>query len=269
MASIGITHRVLAIIESFSATADDGLTAHAVIQRSGLPASTVYRLLTELEDLGLVYRTADKRLHPNFRFERLLSMGTLAPERLTTACARISDTLNSAAEVIVLQGQNLFWHLVRQHPMQAIRPRAHKGYVRETRELDSITRLALAHCPVDFVEQHWDTTAFYDVGVAHEPVAWDRVREILAGVDRGGMQFDLEGNAKGVRRFCVAVRDGARIACLLTVAEAATPLRETPAHIARIRELLLAERDWIEDAAGSANASGQDQDERVKRLDIA
>lgn len=246
MASSGITSRIVSIMEAFSFRADEGLTTQEIIQRSGLPASTVYRLIAEFEELGLLYKTADKRLHPNFRFERLLSFDTLSPERLTTACARISDTLEAASEIIVLQGHNLFWHVVRQHPMQAIRLRAHAGYVRETRELDSITRVALAHVPLAFIEKHWDTTAFHNVGVDHTPLTFDKVRERLAAVAPDGVEYDLEGNAKGVRRFAVAVRDGQRIACLLTVAEAATPMRDEAAHVERIRALLLAQRDWVE-----------------------
>ncbi len=271
MAPAGITNRIVAILEAFSHGGDDGLAAAAIIQRSGLPPSTVYRLLAEFEELGLVHRTADKRLRPNFRFERLLSFSSLSAERLTEACARLSDTLQSASEIIVLQGQSLFWHLVRQHPAQAIRLRAHTGYVRESRELDSITRMALAHCPVEFITRHWDTSAFYDVGVTYRPVAWDEARERLTQVDRDGMQFDLEGNAKGVRRFCVAVRDGARIACLLTVAEAATPLRDEAGHIAEIRELLFKERAWVEAAPSepfaqttAASTGSRGQNETIK-----
>jgi DNA-binding IclR family transcriptional regulator len=258
MVSAGITARVLAIIESFSPGTDEGLTTQTIIQRSGLPASTVYRLLIEFEDLGLVYRTADKRMHPNFGFERRLSFENIAPENLDTACQRISDTLRSAAEIIALRGANLLWHVVKQHPGQAIRLRAHSGYARAPYELDSITRLALAYCPITFVEKHWDVTAFFDVGVKHTPIAWNDVRETLEAVDRDDMQFDLEGNAKGVRRFCVAVRDGPRIACLLTVAEAATPLRDASAHIARIRDILFEQRRWVE-AAGPA-VCGHDEE---------
>lgn len=254
--SAGVTTRVLAIIDSFSPETEEGVTAHTVIQRSGLPASTVYRLLLEFEELGLVYRTADKRIHPNFSFERRLTFDNIAPANLDTACQRISDTLQSAAEIIMLRGANLLWHVVKQHPGQAIRLRAHSGYARAPYELDSITRLALAHCPIAFIEKHWDVTAFFDVGVAHRPVAWQDVCRTLQAIDRDDMQFDLEGNAKGIRRFCVAVRDGQRIACILTVAEAATPLRDERAHIERIREILFDQRTWIEKTGRTVSDQG-------------
>lgn len=249
MISLGTTARVLAIVEALSGVDNEGIAAQVLIQRSGLPPSTAYRLLTEFEEAGLIYRTADKRIHANFSFERRLTFDKISPARLTSACAQISEKLHSAAEVIVLQGQNLVWHLVKQHPAQAIRLRAHAGFVRTTYELDSITRLALAYCPMELISRRWDTTAFFEVGVAGSRVTWDDAQKKLADVDRDGMQFDLQGNAKGVRRFCVAVRDGRRILSLLTVAEAATPLRDETGHINSIKKILIEQRDAIE-AAG-------------------
>ncbi len=249
---------MLAVMKALSVDADEGLTTQAVIERSGLPASTVYRLLTELEENGLVYRTVDRRMRANFTFERRLSFDTISPARLTAACAWISDALQTASEIIVLQGQNLVWHQVQQHPAQAIRLRAHPGFVRGTYELDSITRLALAHCSIHLIERYWDKSAFFEPGVAGSRVDWASVRALLESVGRDGMQFDLQGNAKGIRRFCVAVRDGQRIACLLTVAEAATPLRDEAAHIERIRQVLTEQRDTIESAGPAVPVQQQE-----------
>ena len=258
MAVVGSTSRVLAIMKALSVNADEGLTIQAVIERSGVPASTVYRLLAELEENGLVYRTEDRRVRANFTFERRLSFEHISPARLTAACNWISGKLQTASETIVLQGQSLVWHQVQQHPAQAIRLRAHAGFVRATYELDSITRLALAHCPIHLIERYWDRTAFFEPGVAGRRVDWDSARGLLQSVDCNGMQFDLQGNAKGIRRFCVAVRDGQRIACLLTVAEAATPLRDEAAHIDGIRQVLTEQRDIIEAAGPAAPLQSQE-----------
>lgn len=246
MASIGSTARVLAVMDALSVAAEAGTSAQAVIDHSGLPASTVYRLLLELEEAGLIYRTEDRRLHANFLFERRLSFKSISPPRIAEACARLSNVLQSASEVIALRGHNLWWHIVQQHPAQAIRLRAHMGYARPPYELDSISRLALAHVPIEQIEKTWDRTAFFDVGVQHGPVSWPEVRDRIAAVDRDKMQYDLQGNAKGVRRFCIAVRDGERLGCLLTVAEAATPVRDIAQHVERIRRLLTQQRDAIE-----------------------
>jgi DNA-binding IclR family transcriptional regulator len=258
MASIGSTARVLAVIEALSSAPDEGIVTQNVIERSGLAPSTVYRLLMELEAAGLVYRTADRRMHANFLFERRLSFRHISPPRIAEACSHLSDCLQSASEVIVLRGQNLWWHFVQQHPAQAIRLRAHTGYARAPYELDSISRLALAYLPIGQIERTWDATAFFDVGVDHAPVSWPQARDKIAAVDRDGMQYDLQGNTKGIRRFCIAVRDGERLGCLLTVAEAATPLRDITRHVERMRLVLTQQRDAIEQAgATAANENGE------------
>lgn len=256
MASIGSTARVLAVIEALSAASDDGIAAQAIIERSGLPASTVYRLLIELEEAGLLYRTADRRMHANFTFARKLSFETISPPRIAEACSVLSNALQSASEVIVLRGHNLIWHIVEEHPAQAIRLRAHTGYAREAYELDSISRLALAHVPLEQIEKVWDRTAFFDVGVHHASFSWDEARAKIAAIDPNDMQYDLQGNAKGIRRFCIAVRDGDKLGCLLTVAEAATPLRDTARHVEHMRSLLSQQRDAIEHEGLAAPASG-------------
>lgn len=258
MASIGSTARVLAVMEALSAAPDDGIAAQAVIERSSLPASTVYRLLMELEEAGLVYRTADRRMHANFTFERRLSFDTISPPRIAEACSNLCTSLQSASEIIVRRGHNLIWHIVQEHPAQAIRLRAHTGYAREPYELDSISRLALAHVPLEQIERIWDRTAFFDVGVDHTPVSWDEARAKIAATDPNDMQYDLQGNAKGIRRFCIAIRDGERLGCLLTIAEAATPLRDTAQHIEKMRQMLSRQRDAIERAGPATPIAGNE-----------
>ena len=251
MASIGSTARVLAVMEALASASDDGVVAQTVIEKSGLPGSTVYRLLAELEEAGLIHRTPDRRMHPNFTFERRLSFRHISAARIVSACRHLSDAVFAASEVITFSGHNLWWHLVQQHETQAIRLRAHPGYAREPYELDSISRLALSFRSLAQIEKIWDTTAFFSVGVQRARLSWPQVRNTIESVDRDGMQFDLQGNAKGVRRFCIALRDGDRFGCLLTVAEAAIPLRDTTEHVERMRALLTEQRDAIE-AAGPA-----------------
>lgn len=246
MRSSGSTARVLAVIEALSAASDDGVAVQAVIERTGLAPSTVYRLLMELEEVGLLYRTADRRMHANFTFARRLSFETISPPRIAEACAALSGKLQAASEIIVLQGHNLIWHIVQEHPAQAIRLRAHTGYARETYELDSLSRLTLAHVPLETIERKWDRTAFFDVGVDHTRMSWDEAHARIEATDPDDMQYDILGNAKGIRRFCIAIRDGHRLGCLLTVAEAATPLRDTDQHVEMMRSMLFAQRAAIE-----------------------
>ena len=83
---------------------------------------------------------------------------------------------------------------------------------------------------------------------------WPEARERILATDRQAMQYDMLGNAKGIRRFSIAIAtpDGDLIA-LLTVAEAAVPVRDEQSHVARIRETLESTRVELE----RVNASSQ------------
>ncbi|WP_323767540.1 helix-turn-helix domain-containing protein [Marinovum sp.] len=242
----GTSSRVIAILDALS-TPEGGLTAQEVVERAGLPASTGYRILTELQELGLVHRGAERRLIANFSFQRRLHCPGLEPEVLAQACAKLSADMTVAAEVVVLSGHNMLWHIVEQHPEQAIRLRAFPGFMRAAYELDSISRLALAHRSVEALEKSFDTGAFYTAGVDRRSLDWAEARAMIAAVDRHDMQHDMMGNAKGIRRYCVAIHDaGGEMICLLTVAEAATPLRDEAAHVANVRAQLMARKSAIE-----------------------
>lgn len=248
----GPVERVVAIMESLSADQREGLTARQVVERSGLPASTGYRILTELQELGLVHKLGRRKLAPNFSFARRISHPGVDPDLLADACAAMSDRLTAASEIVLLREQSILWHLVRQHDAQAIRLRAHAGYTRDAYELDSIGRLALAHTSLNHVAQAWDTSAFYSTGLDRASMGWSQVRSLIESIDPAGMQYDMMGNAKGVRRFCVAIRgtDG-RMACLLTVAEAAIPVRDEATHAETIENILMEQRARIERGASA------------------
>lgn len=245
----GTSSRVIAILEALTAPEADGLSAQDVVERSGLPASTGYRIITELQDLGFVHRTSSRKLIANFSFHRRLHCPGLDPQMLTKACAVLSERLTAAAEVVVLSCHSMLWHIVEQHPDQAIRLRAFPGFIRGAYELDSISRLGLAHRCVTRIEKAWDSGGFYTAGVDRRPLSWDEAREMITSVDPTEMQYDLMGNAKGIRRYCVAIQgsDGELI-CLLTVAEAAIPLRNEAQHVANIRTHLMSQKSMIENA---------------------
>lgn len=246
----GPAERVIAIIESLSTLGGEGMTAQEVVERSGLTPSTGYRILSELQALGLAHRIGKRRLMPNFSFERRVSRPGLDPGLLAEACDVISAALTTASEIVLLRNQSMIWHVVRQHDAQAIRLRAHPGFTRTAHELDSIGRLALAHTPIDQIERGWDVSAFYSTGFDRQVLPWREARTMIEAVAPDEMQYDMLGNAKGIRRFCVAVRDGGgQMACLLTVAEAAIPLRDERAHIDRIRTVLMEQRALIESGA--------------------
>lgn len=239
--------RILRLAELLSDAPSHGFLKSEIVERVGLPSSTVYRLLSEMEQTGYVYTTADGRLLPNFSFERRIGIGQISPIQLREACASISAQLQCASEIILLRGHSLLWHVTDEHPMQPIKLRAHPGFVRATYELDSISRLALAHCRLQDIESAWDLSGFHEVGVQGRRLEWAEARERILGTDPLSMQYDMQGNAKGIRRFAIAIGSSSgELIALLTVAEAAIPVRDEPSHVARIREALESSRMKLE-----------------------
>ena len=168
--------RIVALLEAFAPCPPEGFSPAEVAARSDIALSTAYRLLADMEAGGHVCRDMARRLHPNFSFERRIAGDAVDPARLATACADLSDALRTETEVILLRRHNLRWHMTRQHPEQAIRLRATPGYIRATYELDSISRLALAHLPLEEIEASWDLAAFHKVGVSGRRIPWAEAR---------------------------------------------------------------------------------------------
>lgn len=238
--------RILKLAESFSDAPKSGFTKAEVVRRAELPTSTVYRLLSAMEDAGYIYRSPEGGLLPNFSFERRIDSRSISLEKLRSATAMVSAQLQTASEIILRRGHNLLWHITDEHPLQPMRLRAHPSYVRATYELDSISRLALAYCEITDIEQSWDLTSFYDVGIERKRVNWTDARDRIRATDKLAMQFDMLGNSKGVRRYCVAITDrDEEFVCLLTAAEAATPVRDEAAHVTRIRAVLTEVKSFL------------------------
>ena len=239
--------RILILLEHLSLAKDDGMQVAHLVEETGLAASTVYRLVSDLENLGYLRKVDDRRLIPNFSFEQTLSISGMDLQNLNEACRTVSESLIAASEFISLRGPNLFWHISEEHVQQPIRLRASVGFIRGSYELDCISRMALAHSTTVNVEGVWDVSGFFEVGVSGGKISWNTAKTRIASVKPEGMEFDLMGNAKGVRRYCVAINgsDG-EFAGLLTVAEAATPLRDVDGHVAKISTVLLGQKEAIE-----------------------
>ncbi len=253
---LGSVDRVLQIIETLAASAERGVTPAEICDRCKLASSTVYRILGDLELAGYAYKSSSKQYFPNFTFERQIALDFASPEIIRQTCVSVCTSLQTASEIVLRRGQNLLWHHKEEHPLQPIRLRAHAGFIRSTYELDSISRLALSHLPPETIEVRWDLSAFFETGVAGEKVDWATARARIDGVDPRGMEYDMQGNAKGIRRFCVAVAaPSGELISLLTVAEAATPVRNVDAHIEHVRHVLMNARERIYAELGTAPGS--------------
>ncbi len=240
-------NRTLILLEHLSAAKQLGITTAQLIEQTGLASSTVYRLIQELEALGYLRKSEDRRYFPKFQFEQEMRFGGIDIGQLADACQAVCTELVVASEFITLRRETLLWQVAQGHPMQSIRLRAGVGFQRSTYELDCITRMALAHQPIPEVQAKWDISGFYEVGVSGLKVSWEEARAQILAVDTKEMQFDLMGNAKGIRRFCVAIHGSeGEFVGLLTAAEAATPVRDIDAHVAQVSAVLLNAKNAVE-----------------------
>ncbi len=107
-------------------------------------------------------------------------------------------------------------------------------------------------------------TSFFNVGIESTRVIWTDARERIRATNKSAMQFDMLGNAKGVRRYCVAITDAdENLVCLLTAAEAATPVRDESAHVARIRAVLTEAKSCLE--SGGVLAADQTDSAKISQ----
>lgn len=249
--------RILTLMEHLSAARDRGILVADLCENTGLANSTVYRLVNDLEQLGYLEKKPDRRLIAKFSFQQEMAVGGFKLTDLSNTCKALAARLTATSELIEFQKANLFWQVSEQHHDQSFQLRAGVGFIRSTYELDSLSRMALAQFEPAEIEENWDVSAFYDVGVSGGKITWDHAREKISAVDPSGMEYDLMGNSKGVRRFCVALKGkNNEFAGLLTAAEAAIPVKDISAHTARMRDVLLEMKRTVEDDGIHPDAIG-------------
>ncbi len=103
---LGSVERVLQIVEALAASSEEGATPAEICTRCGLARSTVYRLLSELEASGYVYKSSSKQYFPNFIFARQFDSERASPEAIREACVvrlrdargRVRDDLEARPE---------------------------------------------------------------------------------------------------------------------------------------------------------------------------
>ena len=62
--------RTLNLLETLSDTPETGFSTSEILEQANIAPSTLYRLLSEMEEAGYLYRNRDRRFLPNFSFER-------------------------------------------------------------------------------------------------------------------------------------------------------------------------------------------------------
>jgi DNA-binding IclR family transcriptional regulator len=214
-----VAGRLLRVLEAFTAERPH-LTTAEISRRTGIPPSTLYRLLAELTGRGVVQRSADGRYAVGLR---LWEIGRLAPcpTRLVEVAAQHLQDLAEAAwgdvQLAVLAGP------------EALCVEAAGGHGRATHGVragsrvpltsTAIGQVLLAHAPSDVLEQVLANRA-RPAEMSTVPV--QRLRALLADIRRAGVAVcHLDARSLVVAAPVVDPLDGGIAAVALTVPEGA------------------------------------------------
>ncbi len=238
--------KALALMEYLARTHADGSSAAELTKATGIPRSTLVRMLNTLEEQGYLERSADGLYSVKFVFHKTLGVSGSEREDIKKACVQLHTTTGRQIELIGVSAQDLYWHEVYADPEAPVRVAAKPGFRRRLYELDAPSRLYLAQLSAGTVRSRFDTAAFYHTGPDYRPASWQEIAELLADTDLRRCAYDEEGNSNGIRRFAAILRRRGDFVAILALAEAATPLRDAAAHFESTARLLEEARDSIE-----------------------
>ena len=180
-----VAGRLLRVLEAFSPQRPD-LTISEISRRTGIPSSTLYRLLAELVGRGAVERSADGKYSVGLR---LWEIGKLAP--LPTRLAEVaSPYLQDLFEItrggielaLLARGEALYVQTIcGHHPLD----RPARAGMRVPLTSTSIGQILLAYAPPDALEQILTKKA--RPTAADPTLPTQRLRAVLADIRRCGV----------------------------------------------------------------------------------
>ena len=224
----------------------------------GIPAATVNRIVRTLAERGYLFHTTGKHCIPNFRLIRNVPMSEDYLSVLNNLMNEITCAYDVSVEAVVVTGFDLLWHSRTQLPNASVAIRAATGFRRSLYELDAMSRLYLSRLGWDEVSYKFFTGGFFKTGLEMKGLAPSEARRIIENVAADNFDMDFDGNHVGVRRFSTIVEDeNGKFLHLLSLAEAAVPVRDKEEHIANARTILSEAREALQ-AQISAEAVGGD-----------
>lgn len=222
----------------------------------GIPTATVNRIVRTLAERGYLFQTSEKYCIPNFRLIRNVPMSEGYLSVLSELMTEITATHKVSVEAVVVTGFDLFWHSRTELPDASVAIRAVRGFRRSLWELDAMSRLYLSRLGWDEVSYRFFTGGFFRSGLEMGGLAPTEARRIIESVADTVFDYDFDGNHVGVRRFATIIEDeNGKFLHLLSIAEAAVPVRDKDKHIAEKRDILRDARERLK-AQIKAEASG-------------
>ncbi|MEZ0169412.1 helix-turn-helix domain-containing protein [Microvirga sp. TS319] len=224
--------RTLSVLEFFAGSPGEAFTQAQIADACGISGATLHRIIKTLEDGGYIFRDSSKRYRCNLVFRKLIGLPPEYSEALAKVVSSIVKETKQSCEAIVVRGNEFEWYHKEEHAELSVQIRARTGYRRGMNELDSLSRLYLSGLGWAEVERRFDVDAFYRTGIRHELVTSAEARRIVEAADPQGVEYDIEGNRRIVRRFATSVRGPhGEWLHILSIAEAAYPLTDEAGHV--------------------------------------
>lgn len=213
----------------------------------GISAATVNRIVRTLSERGYLFRTSEKYCVPNFRLIRNVPMSEDYLSVLSNLMNGVTAKHCVSVEVVVATGFDLLWHSRTQLPDATVAIRAVPGFRRSLYELDAMSRLYLSRLGWDEVSYKFFAGGFFKTGLEMGGLAPGEARRIIEKNADQTFDLDFDGNHVGVRRFATIIEDGdSNFLHLLSIAEAAVPVRDKVEHIENARAILTDAREILQ-----------------------
>ncbi|MEP5759594.1 MAG: helix-turn-helix domain-containing protein [Litoreibacter sp.] len=255
---MGPSERLLQVMEYLMASGSEPVKQVDISRDLGIPAATVNRIVRTLTERGYLFHTSEKYCIPNFRLIRNVPMSESYLSILSELMKDITVQHSVSVEAVVVTGFDLLWHSRTQLPGASVAIRAARGFRRSLYELDAMSRLYLSRLGWDEVSYKYFTGGFFKTGLEMKGLAPSEARRIIEDVADETFDMDFDGNHVGVRRFSTIIEDeNGKFLHLLSIAEAAVPVRDKKEHVANARDILNEARATL-NAQIKAEANGRD-----------
>ena len=236
--------RVLAVLEFAHRRKNEPFTLNDLAVGTGLAKATLLRVIRTMVDSGYLIDTG-AAYRSNLFFDVRLPASQQHTARLDQVLERLVQQSGLTVEVLTVRMPDLYWFDKHAHPALQVRVVAEPGMTRTLYELDAPSRLYLAVCGVQFVQEEL-LPGFFHQGPQKRRLSTDEALSLISETDPGDVVFDREGNLNGIRRYVVAISapDGS-FRYLLSIAEPALPQNDEPEHVSRVFALLRNARDIL------------------------
>jgi DNA-binding IclR family transcriptional regulator len=256
MKTVGPSERILQVMEYLMAAGSEPVKQVDISRDLGISAATVNRIVRTLAQRGYLFHTSEKYCVPNFRLIRNVPMSESYLSVLNDLMNAITAEHRVSVEAVVVTGFDLLWHSRTQLPDASVAIRAATGFRRSLYELDAMSRLYLSRLGWDEVSYKFFTGGFFTTGLEMKGLAPSEARRIIEQVNDQDFDMDFDGYHVGVRRFSTIIEDkSGKFLHLLSIAEAAVPVRDKDEHVAKARHVLSKARAALQ-AQINAEATG-------------